>query len=508
MSFLYSWFLWLLLPIGIYLYRREKKQSLSQNMRWVVLILLIISISRPVIKGKIKDEKVSAHSIIIALDISASMRADDIKPSRQIASKTTIKTFLKKNKKDQIALIGFTINPLLLSPPTTDHNLISIALDTLKSEYILTKGTNLKRLFKKIAKFPNSKKIVILFSDGGDEVIDDELISIIEEENIKILTVAMATKEGSSIKSRDGELLKDKKGHIVVSKLNSELSKISKVIKFKNAEETSSFIEEWIEGLDIDKKGIERKNYNYIELFPIPTILALIALFLSSTRFILKFILLLSLFGIRLQAFSIFDNYYLNRAYSSYKNRDYNSSLELLEKVENKSLESQIVLANSYYRLKLYKRAKSLLKSIKTTNPKIKQQLLYNLGNCEAELAYYEKAKDYYIKALSFGEDNDTLHNLKAVIFLKEKHKSKLGFTNPNSPQASNSKSKDNTDAKDKPKSKDKKVGNSSGGSSKISKNSTIKELKTNSKTSSKRQISSKAYDLINKGYIKEGKPW
>ncbi len=71
-----------------------------------------------------------------------------------------------------------------------------------------------------------------------------------------------------------------------------------------------------------------------------------------------------------------------------------------------------------------------------------------------------------------------------------------------------NSKSKDNTNAKDKAKSKEKQVGNSGGGSSKISKNSNIKVVKPNSKTNSKRQISSKAYDLINRGYIKETKPW
>ena len=507
MSFLYPWFLWLIFPIGIYLYRREKKQTLSQNMRWVVLVLLILSISRPVIKGSIKDEKIPAHSIVIALDISASMRADDIKPNREIASKATIKSFLEKNQKDKIALIGFTINPLLLSPPTTDHHLVAIALDTLNSKYILTKGTDLKKLLEKVSKFADKNSLVVIFSDGGDDVINDELLSIVEDNQIKILAIAMATEQGSSIKKRDGELLKDKKGHIVVSKLNSNLSQIAKVIKFTNSEQVASQIEDWIEENDISKKGLNHKVQNYMELFFVPIILALILLFLSSTRFLLKFILLLSLFGINLEAGDIFDNFYLNRAYNNYKNSDYNSSLKELSKVETKSLESQMILAHIYYKVGKYKQAKGILKSIKTTNPKIKQQLLYEVGNCEAKLAYYNRAKEYYIKALSFGEDNDTLYNLNIVMFLKEKYKSKVGFTNPNSPQASNT-SKDNTETKDKPNTKDDKVGSSGGSGSKVSKNSTVKVVKSDNKSSSKRQMSSKAYDLINRGYIRETKPW
>jgi Ca-activated chloride channel family protein len=285
-NFIYPWFLWLLLPLIIYLFTRGKRQSLQQNMRWIVLFLLIISISRPAIKGSIKDEKIPAHSIVIALDISASMRANDIKPNREEASKDTIRYFLQKNKRDQISLIGFTTNPLLLSPFSTDHRLISTALDTLRGEYILTKGTNLKKLLQKVSKFTDSKKLLILFSDGGDETIDNQLISIIEDYNINILAIAMATTKGSSIKNQDQELLKDRKGHIVISKFNQELSKIAKVVEFSNPKDTTDTIQEWIEKQDIPKKGLNYKRYNYLELYYIPTALALLLFFISATRFI------------------------------------------------------------------------------------------------------------------------------------------------------------------------------------------------------------------------------
>jgi len=507
MSILYPWFLSLLLPLFIYILKREPKQSLGQNIRWLALSLLIVALSRPVIKESIKEQTIQAHSIILALDISASMVADDIKPNRAKASRETIKRFLQQNKKDQIALIGFTTNPLLLSPPTTDHNLVSIALDTLKDEYILTKGTNIKKLLQKVAKFPDTHKLLILFTDGGDNIIDNDLASFVEDNHIKVLIVAMATKRGSSIKTKDGDLLKDKKGHIVISKFNSSISKLGDVIEFSSPKETSLDIQSWIEEQTIAKNGLKRQQYSYQELYFIPTILALILIFLSGTKFITKLIPLLAIFGINAEA-SLLDGFYLNLAYNSYQIRDYNSTLQYLTKIEDRSLESEIIRANTLYKMEKYKEAKAILKSIKTTNPKIKKSLLYNLGNCEAKLSYYDKAKEYYIQSLAFGEDNDTIHNLEMVIFLKQRYKSKLGITNPQNTQSSNSTDK-TTQAKDKSTAKkEQKAGSSGGDGSQKSKLSTIKMVKSTTKTSSKREISSKAYDLINEGYIKEDRPW
>ena len=177
MSFLNGAVLWLLLPLIAYVIK-GKKQNLSQYLRWVVLALLIVAMARPALSESKSSKKVEAQSLIFALDLSRSMSAKDIKPSRRVASQESIKAFLKQNQNDQIALVGFTINPLLLSPPTTDHKLVALALENLNSDYILTKGTDLNRLFKKIAKFSDKEKKVVLFSDGGDEPIGDELVEL------------------------------------------------------------------------------------------------------------------------------------------------------------------------------------------------------------------------------------------------------------------------------------------------------------------------------------------
>lgn len=508
MSFLYASFLWFLIPLFTYLYRRDREQSLQQNLRWLAFSLLLIAIARPVWVQAPTEAKLPVHSITVALDLSASMNADDIEPSRAKASRKTIKLFLEENKYDQIALIGFTINPLLLSPPTTDHKLVALALDGMRSDYILTKGTDLKKLLEKVAQFPDHEKKLLLFSDGGDEAIGEELVDFAEVSNIKILTIAMATQRGSIILDKDGKALKDKAGDLVVSTLNTSLSALGTLVPFDGVENTTHKIQAWIDEQKALKDGLKRQSHKHFELFFIPVFLALIFLFLSATRFSLKVITLLVLLNINVQA-SEFDSYYLNFAYDYYENKEYNATLEELSKIESKTLESELTLANTYYKLEKYKEARSVLKTLKTTNPKVKQQLLYSLGNCEAKLAYYEKAKNYYVKALQLGEDNDTLHNLEVVIFLKHRENSKVGFTNPSSPEASKDSTDNAEETGEKSSSKkEEKTGSSGGGGSKKSKSSTVKVVNSSENSKTKRVMSSKAYDLINEGYIREGKPW
>jgi len=532
MSFLYGYFLWFLIPIFTYLYRREKRQSLQQNLRWVGFVLLLIAISRPVWLQAPMEEKLPAHSIIVALDLSASMNANDIEPSRAIASRKIIKLFLEENKYDQIALIGFTINPLLLSPSTTDHKLLALALESIRSDYILTKGTDLKKLLEKVAAFPDHEKKLLLFSDGGDEPIDEGLVEFAESSNIKILTIAMATQRGSTIMDKDGKALNDKAGHLVVSKFNSSLLALGTVLPFEGVENSAHKIQAWIDQQKVLRDGLKKKSHKQLELFFIPTIFVLILLFLSATRFSLKVITLLALLNINVQADELIkkeswgksyyksghftssknsgwlDGYHLNQAYKSYENQEYNGTLEVLSKIETPTLESELTLAHTYYKLEKYKLAKNILKNIKTTKLKVKQQLFYELGNCEAKLAYYDKAKNYYIQALQLGEDEDVLHNLEWVIFQKKVDQSKVGFTNPNSPEASKE-ATDNVETEEKSASKkEEKTGSSGGGGAKKSKTSTIKVVKASKKSTSKHEMSSKAYDLINEGYIREGRPW
>lgn len=533
MSFVNAYFLWLLLPLALYAFK-SREENLVQRVRWLVLALLLVALARPVLPQEKVTQKVKAHSLIIALDFSASMRANDIKPSRLLASKETIKKFLKSRPKDQVALIGFTSNPLLLSPPTTDHHLLEQALENINPNYILTRGTDLMKLFEKVALFQEREKRVILFSDGGEEQLDERLISFVKNEKIELFAIGMASRVGSSIEKSDGELLKDKEGHFVVSKLNGTLAKLAKEsggasLTFSSVEDTIVGLNRWIEAKD-EAKFLTKESRNYFELAFVPMLLALILFFLSSTRFVKKLLPLALLLGLNVEAeellkvenwgkgevviekssWSFLDNAKAQEAYRLYEEKQYQESYVSLMQMTHRDFEAELLLAHVYYKLEAYKKARATLTAMRSNELKIKQQLLYELGNCEAKLAYWDRAKAYYVQALQLGEDEDTLHNLAFVLAQKKINSFKVARNSQASSERQKSSKSEGDESKEKSASKKSKsgVGTGEGKSTTKSKSSLAKVVKSDAKNASKRTLSSKAYDLINEGYIREKKPW
>ncbi|MEY3001831.1 MAG: hypothetical protein RLZZ428_206, partial [Pseudomonadota bacterium] len=167
MTFLYPLFLWLIIPLGLLWWQRPRK-ILTLVHLWI-LLLLLLSLARPVIEEALEKTDIEGKELIIALDVSYSMQATDIAPTRYDFAKQTITTLLNENPGDNIMLVAFTTNPLLLSPPTTDHGLIKIALESLNPNYILTKGTSLQHLFQKLSLISKGDKNLLLITDGGEE---------------------------------------------------------------------------------------------------------------------------------------------------------------------------------------------------------------------------------------------------------------------------------------------------------------------------------------------------
>lgn len=506
MGFVNLWVLFFLLPLGAYIYQQKINLKAKANLKWVILLLLVLALARPVLHYKPSHESVSISSVVLALDLSSSMQAKDIAPNRIDAAKQTIAEFLALNAHDRMALIGFTSNALMLSPLTQDHKLIHIAMESINSKYIITKGTNLKKLIQKVALFPKEVKVVVIFSDGGDESLDDAIIALANQHSIKIIVVAMATPRGSSIEVEDG-LLKDDKGNIVISQLNPSLEALAtatggEFISFSTPSKVADEINAYIENLNEAKVIAKEQIKSYYDLYYLLVFVALILLLHAYTTIYLKVIALLALLGINLNA-GVVDNYYLSKANGYFESGEYNQSLQVLKKIDTVSMQLRMLQANNYYKLGAYKRALSLYRSIKTTNPKLKQQLYHNLGNCEAQLKYYDKAKNYYIKALQLEDNNDTRHNLALVMDLKSKFDAKMAATNPTGGMSQTSDNKEESD--EKKGSEDSNEKSSGGGDSKSDK------VKLDAKTtpaSNSKPISSKAYELINKGYVYEKKPW
>ncbi len=511
-------YLWLLIPLGLAFYLL-KPRSLRIVVHLLIIALLLAALARPQLERGITQERVDARDVIIALDVSYSMRAQDVAPDRYHFAKATIEALLKKDAKDNVMLIAFTTNPLLLSPPTTDHALVKTALEALEPKNILTKGTSLKKLFTQIAADKNGHKEVLLITDGGEERDLDALTKALKGADIHLTVLALGTTEGSTIPTEEGKPLRDKEGHLVISRINPLLESLADTLggtyltPKSSPEATADAILKSFEAGSGDANSIEKLRHSYTELYQLPLLLALLLFLAVHTRAARRLLPLFALFGIQLHA-SFFDILYLKQAYSHYAQQEYNTTKATLLKVKTPSLQRQIALANAYYKLGDYPRAAALYRSIRTTSPKIKQMLFYNLGNAYAMQGAYAKARMYYTKALQLGEDADTLHNLQTVALLEEKRKETLGMARPKS-QGAQSKAKQGSDESDdtkKPKAQEQSGAGSGSGGEQQHKNRAKKGKKRlltdEDETPQKLPLSSKVYELINKGYLRETKPW
>ena len=510
MSFLYPSFLWLLIPLFFLFYKRENSIIIYSHL--VVLVLTLLALSRPVIEHGLKENIIESKNIIIALDASYSMRATDIEPNRYDFAKETIKIFLKNNPKTTITLIAFTQNPLLLSPPTSDHQLIMVALETLNPDYILTKGTSLENLFNKVASLNTPHKNLLLISDGGEESNSIKLKEQLNKAQINLTVLALGTVRGTSIKTKEGRLLKDKEGHLVISAINPMLKELT-----DNYIQASSSPQATAKALEsslniVKKEQLKKWQQSYQEFYQIPLFLALLLFFIVHTKFIKYLFVLLALFGLSAEA-SVLDNYHLSQAYKSYQAQEYKACQKHIKEIDNPSLESVTILANSNYKLKEYNTAIKLYKSIRSSSAKTKQKLYYNIANAYAKLKEYNKAKAYYTKALQLGDDKQSRYNLELIMFKENRKKADLGIANPKSQSSQSSKSENQEDSDKKSENKPSSASGSSTSGTESQKKATKKEEKKqlilDSKQKEQQQpLSSKVYELINKGYIYETKPW
>ena len=512
MNLLYPQLLWLFVPLlALWYYRRPL--TLHQRIHWSILALLLLALTRPQMQKGIRETTVKARDIIIALDVSYSMRAQDIRPDRYTFAKETIEALLRRNARDNMMLIAFTTNPLLLSPPTTDHAVIATTLQALDRDNILTKGTSLHNLFAKIAALPKRKRELLLITDGGEEQELQTLTEPLGSTPVHLTILAMGTTQGATVPKADGTTLTNANGELVVSRINPLLSSLAQALDGayieaqKTPEATAEAIEKAFDTTQNSTHTVTKKHYHTTELYAIPLLIALILFLALHTRVWKYLLLLLALAGIPVQA-SWFERYTLHNAYDAYQKKDYNLSAALLQQITTPSLQRRYALASVCYKQGHYQKALTLYRSIKTRSVPMKQRLFYNIANTYAHLKAYDKAKIYYTKTLQLGKDADALHNLRLIVNLQTKQTPK-GHTLPK-PQGGNGASGTMSDTKKQHNGEQSRSGSGAGGQSrqKSKEDLSKKGRLIMDDISPKQPLGSKVYELINKGYIRETQPW
>ncbi len=205
--------------------RRAVKIMLISVSVW----LAVFSLMRPQWGFRWEEMKRHGLDIMIAMDVSKSMLAQDVKPNRLERSKLAVQDMVAKLKSDRVGLIAFAGTSFLQCPLTSDYSGFLLALGDLDTETIPQPGTAITSAIKaasKILEGADKKfKVLVVITDGEDHE-GDALRASLEaaKEGLKIFCVGVGTKEGEIIPVVDERgsrgYLKDKAGKVVKSSLN------------------------------------------------------------------------------------------------------------------------------------------------------------------------------------------------------------------------------------------------------------------------------------------------
>lgn len=254
--------------------------------------LIILMIAQPQMGTKISNEKRNGIEAIISLDISNSMLAEDVAPSRLDKSKMLVENMIDNFTNDKIGLVVFAGDAFVQLPITSDFVSAKMFLDNITPSLIETQGTDIaKAIHLSINSFTNQDKIgkaIIVITDGEDH--EGGVVEACEEakkNGIKVFILGVGTTKGSPIPVAKGGYLKDNTGQTVLSALNENMCKqiaeagCGTYIHVDNTNEAQERLND--ELVKMQKAEMSTVRYSeYDEQFQAFAILALILLIIDS----------------------------------------------------------------------------------------------------------------------------------------------------------------------------------------------------------------------------------
>lgn len=250
----YLWFLLLvpLIPVAYGVVRFFRRRSLrklgdealvsdlmpsySPVKGWIRIILFavaffffIIGLARPQVGAKLSERKTKGSEIMICLDVSNSMLAQDYSPNRLERAKLAISRMTDKLQEDRIGLIVFAGSSFVQLPITADYISAKMFLSSVDTKSVPVQGTAIGDAILTAAKsfsLQSEKSRAIVVITDGENHEDDPVDAAKQaaELGIRVYTIGIGSQHGQPI-PMDGELMKDKDGNIVVTRLDEEILK-------------------------------------------------------------------------------------------------------------------------------------------------------------------------------------------------------------------------------------------------------------------------------------------
>lgn len=254
------------------------KRNLKFSLYALALLFAILGLANLQTGSKIKEVKREGGDVVLCLDVSNSMLAEDLSPNRLERAKQAMEKFIDELNGDRIAMVVFAGEAFVQLPLTTDYGAAKLFLQGIQPGMLATQGTNISgaidRAIECLGKDEGKKRAAVIITDGENH--EEEAIAKAEEalqNGIFVHTIGIGSENGVPIplyqNGQKAGYKKDREGQTVITKLNADLlAKIAEAgkgifIKASNADLGLDLIMDKIK--ELDKETIEAKMYTDYE---------------------------------------------------------------------------------------------------------------------------------------------------------------------------------------------------------------------------------------------------
>jgi len=386
---------------------RYKKELLNSTFRYRLFLLalsfMIIGVAHPVVEQKNFSVSSIQNSIIIALDMSKSMQKTDIYPSREALGEQKLLEILKLADGLNIGILFYAKNAYVVYPLSRNTNVISSLLKNRKIEKKFSDNTNLFAALEgsKYMLRGEHQKNIILLSDGGEDISREKELNYLQEEKIRLYTLALTERKNLFLK-----ILSEESG--------------GDYIKYSWG---SKDIEQLLYKINLQTKTKIKQTYpikHYKEYFIYPLLIALFLLLIiyQPSLKLLKFTIVFCIFTLNshttLNA-AVLDFWHIHKAKEFYNSAKYKLSAQEYSKVASNP-SGYYNYANALYKSKEYLKAIQMYKKAVSDDKLLNAKIYHNIANANLQRGKLESAKIYLIKALKEHKFMQTEENLAVVL--------------------------------------------------------------------------------------------
>jgi Ca-activated chloride channel family protein len=211
-----------------------RRQKLHLALLVAAVAGILVALARPQWGFAWEEAKLQGLDIIVAIDTSRSMLAQDVAPNRIEKAKLAAIDLMRLAKTDRLGLVAFAGTAFLQAPLTVDEQAFQQAVDAVSVGIIPQGGTALSAAIRTtmaaFEKGNDNHKVLVLFTDGEDHDADTETLAAAKEAadaGLRIFTIGVGTPEGELLRVKDDQgnssFIKDEEGNVVKSRLNQTL---------------------------------------------------------------------------------------------------------------------------------------------------------------------------------------------------------------------------------------------------------------------------------------------